>query len=85
MSCVKTGFHAYCEPHQLWLYGDAYQLNECLVLRICEISRSPLRVFKHYTIHDWSMWFDQDVTSMNRNSTMISVKYDDHGYDGVPV
>jgi len=87
MSCIKTGFHAFLEPHQLFLYGDAFDVGDAYLFRICETSREPIQARKHFTIRSWDLWFDESATSMDRNSTMVSFARDvtNHGYDGIDV
>lgn len=87
MSCVKTGFHAFLEPHGAFLYGDAFRMCGAYVFRICDISYEPNVNVKHYTIRNWDAWFDENKTSTTTNSTMIaSTDYvTDHGYDGIDV
>ena len=84
MQCIKTGFHA-LTPHG-YLYGDAFQSERgVLLLRICQISPSPLSTHLHFTINTWSQWFDEFRTSMEINSTMVCepANYMYHGYEGL--
>lgn len=89
MSCIKTGFHAFYEPHALWLYGDAYEFGSVFAFRICAISREPLNnmATKHFTIREDAHWFDEHLTSEAHNSLMICYSYNvtDHGYEGIPL
>lgn len=93
MQCIKTGFHAYLRPHGLYLYGDAFALDQGVVkstrtyvFRICAAEREPALGAKHFEILDYEQWFDQGVTSMTHNSTMIcsDEQVEDLGYEGVP-
>ena len=86
MRCVKTGFHAHVVPHGWYLYGDAFQSDGGdLLLRICERSQSPISIFQHFHLHTWALWFDENKTSQDQNSTMIvnSGDWKYLGYDGV--
>lgn len=87
IECEKTGFHAHLEPHDQWLYGDAFIVDGALLFRICSITRKPQASVKHYTIHTWSLWFDEGKTSPVQNSTMICHSKDvtGHGYEGIPI
>lgn len=87
MSCIKTGFHAFLVPHELYVYGDAFKVNNAYIFRICSISPQPQRPVKHFTIEDWSLWFDEHKTSQSTNSTMLCwPQYViDHGYNGTPI
>ncbi len=86
MSCIKTGFYGYLVPYNLWVYGDAFESFGVTWFRICEKSDKPLSKVRHFTINDWSVWYDEDKTSMAQNSTMICDPYStiNHGYNGVP-
>lgn len=89
MTCVKTGFYAYLEPHGMWLYGDAHQdrYEEVYIFRICQKEHTPIGPKKHYTINNFDYWFDEEHTSQKRNSTMLCAVIDviDHGYEGISV
>ena len=88
MPCIKTGFHAYLEPHGAWLYGDAFELYGVVYFRICEVSHNgPIRDVKHFTISNYANWFDENQTSQAQNSTMICDPFSvtDHGYEGVSI
>lgn len=83
--CIKTGFHAFLAPHNSWLYGDAYQEEEIMVFRICQVTyERPIGV-RHFTIENYLTWFDENKTSMTQNSTMLArtVEVTNHGYNGV--
>lgn len=93
MTCIKTGFHARLIPHNIYLYGDAYRLDQGVVkstptyiFRICEMSGEPIAARKHFDLHSYEHWFDERHTSTERNSTMICLdeQVEDLGYEGVP-
>lgn len=85
--CIKTGFQAYLDPRNEWLYGDAYRVGDVYLFRVCETSLRPIRDRKHFTINNWRLWFDSHITSMDSNSTVVCNAKDviDHGYEGVPI
>lgn len=86
MSCIRTGFHAYCAAYDCWLYGDAFADDSVFWFRICQVSERPQMGVKHFTINDWLNWFDEPG-DQRHNSTMIcrAEHLESHDYDGVPV
>lgn len=87
MSCIKTGCYVYLAPHDMWAYGDAFEMFGVYFFRICQVERKPIGDRRHFTINDWAIWFDENKTSMAQNSTMICDPFSvvSHGYDGVPL
>lgn len=87
MQCVKTGFTAYLGGHRGYLHGDAFASKDgTLLLRICQIHQ-PRRdyILINYTIYSWDLWFEEEFTSQERNSTMVvsAGDYADYGYEGI--
>lgn len=85
-NCIKTGCHVFLEPYCEYAYGDAFEEEGMLVLRLAARSLYPINGNKviHFTIRDWSSWFDADKTSMDQNSTLLSSPtfWTGHGYEG---
>lgn len=85
MECLKTGGYAFLIPHQLIVYGDWFAADTTLLGRVCEIKpldEFPLHISVHFLIRDWSHWFDQNKTSMERNSTIVTSQYRYLSYEG---
>lgn len=84
MTCIKTGCHACIEPYNEWVYGDAFEFNGVLLIRVCERSFKPISGRRHFTVSNVAHWFDDRHTSGDRNSTMVVEPGDwvNNGYDG---
>lgn len=88
MPCTKTGCHVYLEPYNSWAYGDAFEDNNLLILRLVTHShKGPVEGFRvqHFTVYNFLYWFDDRATSVSHPSTMISHNYVNHGYEGIPI
>lgn len=87
MSCIKTGCYCFLAPHNMWAYGDAFEIFGVHFFRFCQLEFQPISSVKHFTINDWSVWFDENKTSTAYNSTMICDPFSviNHGYEGTPV
>lgn len=86
MTCIKTGFCAYLVPYDKWAIGDAFQVDDAYIFRICNVSDVCRRTHVHYIIRDWFRWFDEDATSEAQNSTMVCKGFGhviSYGYDGL--
>lgn len=90
MQCIKTGCHVYVDPYGEYVYGDAYDANGVLVLRIAGRTHEPGAFGPniHFTVHNADHWFDEREKNMQaRNSTMLVMPHQfvNHGYEGVPI
>lgn len=91
MTCTKTGFHGWLEPHAVWLYGDAFQFGNVVWFRICRTHHinlaPPICPVLHFTIRDYLAWYDEVATSQKQNSTMICdiLCVTNHGYEEKPL
>lgn len=85
--CLKTGFHGFLLPYEVYIYGDAFVLDEVYIFRICETNKKPISGALHFTIYDWFRWFDEKETSMKQNSTMLctAAEITYHGHEGVVI
>ena len=92
MPCIKTGCVVYLADYGEWIYGDAFEHNGVLLVRAVYRTRDSkdLEEFgdvRHFTVHRTTQWWDEKVTSMKQNSTLISERGDWHqdgDYDGIP-
>lgn len=87
MSCVKTGCHVFLEPYRMWALGDAFELYGVTYFRFSVLSYNRIRDVKHFTVHDWEHWFDEDKTTTDGISTMICSPFAviNHGHEGVAI
>lgn len=85
MNCIKTGCSAYIQEYGEWVYGDAYEFNGALIIRVCQRTRNPYDN-RHFTVARVDHWFDEDKSSMAHNSTLFAHAgaWVGHGYDGMP-
>lgn len=84
MSCLKTGAHIKLIPYKMWAVCDAFAEEGVFIFRISWVANAPLRDRKHFTVLDWTNWFDQNTDHV---STMIA-RYDQvHSFapDGEPL
>jgi hypothetical protein len=99
LQCIKTGVHAYIKSYQMSVYGDAFALNETiydygdkpikivpdtLLIRVCQREYQPISDLLHIFCDDVDHWFDDRLTSMIHNSTLIALPAKWHwlGYRG---
>ena len=84
--CIKTGAHVRLNSHTEWLYGDVFRTSQgTLLMRVCDRRREPLLDVKHFTFMSYDVWFDENETSSNRNSTLVAEGFIDHGYEGISI
>lgn len=86
MQCIKTGCDVYVEPYGEWLHGDAFQHGNLLFIRSAGerlFAQGPMSDTRHFTVHAVDEWWDKPG-SMQKNSTLVSTMWVDHGYDGIP-
>lgn len=86
MTCIKTGCDVFLKNYNEWLHGDAFEFAGVLVIRVCHRSRQPESPVRHFTVINNAAWYDEDETSMARNSTLLvrPGMWTNHGYDGIP-
>ena len=82
MQCMKNSCNVWIMQRNEWAHGDAFEASGVLLLRLNTATRERPFNQLHYTIHDYSIWLDQDRPGP---SMMISHSWDDHGYDGIPL
>jgi hypothetical protein len=58
MTCTKTGCHAFLRPYNEYVFGDAFEVDGVAIFRIVERRREKFEPTVHYTIDDYSNWFD---------------------------
>jgi hypothetical protein len=100
MTCIKTGCVVYLQDYGEWIYGDAFsygspsylaERNGVLLIRVVLRTRNVTEIaqfgnVRHFTVTRVREWWDEDKTSMQQNSSLISTNgnWQNHGYDGIP-
>lgn len=82
MTCIKTGAHAFVRVYGEYVYGDAFEINNLLIMRIVQIRREPIMPMLHMRIGEPDLWFDKGV---QRTSTLAARDWVNLGYEGRPV
>lgn len=96
MSCIKTGCLVYLDQYGEWVYGDAFEFaNQVLVIRAVAVARTLEEMVndgygskRHFTINEIAEWFDRPSNRSPRKqadvSTIVSVGgWINHGYQGI--
>jgi hypothetical protein len=90
MTCIKTGCLAYLHQYGEYVYGDAFEVNGVLILRIVwrgrpeQIQSAEFGTRRHVTVCLIAEWWDKDLTKQDFTTTLVSEPYGwiNHGYDG---
>jgi hypothetical protein len=90
MQCIKTGCVAHLTEYGEDVYGDAYETaSGDLVIRCAgrALGKNEYGDRRHFTVLKIDHWFDDRVTSMGHNSTLIAERgmFNNHGYEGVVI
>lgn len=88
MTCTHTGAHVWIEQYGEFAYGDAFEVESVAYFNIVMRSRSPITTrVKHYTVHEIEHWFGPHEldTNVEGKSVLISARFTNHGYEGVPI
>lgn len=60
MQCIKTGCVAYLTNYHEYVIGDAFIINDVLLIRTTYRGRDNPRGYVNFNIHDIEQWWEDE-------------------------